>query len=50
MYDNFVSCYNLPFTMPKIMLNYRPNGQRHLQSTLKGLVEEVETGPSKTNS
>jgi len=36
--------------MPKVILNYRPNERRHLESTLTGLLDEVETGPSRTNS
>ena len=30
--------------MPKIILNYRPNGRRGLGRTLKRLLDEVETG------
>jgi len=36
--------------MPKINLIYRPIVRRHPESTLKGLLDEVETGPSRTNS
>jgi hypothetical protein len=30
--------------MPKIMLNYRPNGQRQLGRHLKRLLDEAKTG------
>jgi len=36
--------------MPKIMLNYRPNGQRRLGRLLKRLLDEAEAGLSKPNS
>jgi hypothetical protein len=36
--------------MPKIMLNYRPNGGRLLGRTLKGLLDKEETGLSRVNS
>jgi hypothetical protein len=36
--------------MPKIMLNYRQNGQRRLERHLKRLLDEAETGISKSNS
>lgn len=29
--------------MPKIMLNYRPNGQRHLGIPLNRLLDEAKT-------
>jgi hypothetical protein len=32
--------------MPKIMLNYRPNGRRRLGRPLKRLLDEAETGLS----
>jgi len=32
------------------MLNYRPNGRRLLGRTLKGLLDEEETGLSRANS
>jgi hypothetical protein len=33
--------------MPKIMLNYRQNGERRPQRTLQRLSGEAETGPSR---
>jgi hypothetical protein len=36
--------------IPKIMLNYRPNGRRRLGRSLKRVLEEVEIGLSKPNS
>jgi len=30
--------------MPRIMLNYRPNGRKRLERPLKRLLEEDETG------
>ena len=36
--------------MPKIMLNYRPNGQRLLRKPLKRVLDEAETGLSRPNS
>jgi hypothetical protein len=36
--------------MPKIMLNYRPNGRRRLGRPLKRLLNEAETGLSRPNS
>jgi hypothetical protein len=33
--------------MPKIMLNYRPNGRRRLGRPLKRLLDEGEAGLSK---
>jgi hypothetical protein len=30
--------------MPKVMLNYRPNGRRQFARPLKRLLEEAETG------
>jgi hypothetical protein len=36
--------------MPKIMLNYRPNGRRRLGRPLKRLLNEDETGLSRPNS
>jgi len=36
--------------MPKIMLNYRPNGRRRLGRPLKRLLDEAETGLSWPNS
>jgi len=35
------------YRMPKIMLNYRTNGRRGLGTSLKRLLEEIETGLSK---
>jgi len=35
--------------MPKIMLNYRPNGRRWLERSLKRLLEEAETCLSMPN-
>jgi len=36
--------------MPKIMLNYKPNGRRRIGRSLKRILDEVETGLSKLNS
>ena len=36
--------------MPRIMLNYRPNRWRRFGRTLKGLLNEAETGLWKPNS
>jgi len=36
--------------MPKIMLNYRPNGRRRLVRPPKGPLEEAGTGLSRSNS
>jgi hypothetical protein len=36
--------------MPKIMLNYRPNGRRCLGRSLKRLLDEAETGILRPNS
>jgi len=36
--------------MPKIMLKYRPNGQRRTRRPLKRLIYEAETGLSRLNS
>jgi hypothetical protein len=36
--------------MPKIMMNYRPDGQRRLGRPLKRLSEEAETGVLGPNS
>jgi hypothetical protein len=37
--------------LPKIMLNYRPNGRRRrLGRPLKRLLDEAETGLSRPNS
>jgi hypothetical protein len=36
--------------MPKIMPNYRANGRRRFGRTLKGLLNEAETGLSRPNS
>jgi hypothetical protein len=36
--------------MPKIMLNYRPNGRRRLGRPLRRLLDEAETGLSRPNS
>jgi hypothetical protein len=36
--------------MPKIMLNYRPNGPRRLGRPLKRLLDEAETGLSRPES
>jgi hypothetical protein len=35
--------------MPKIMLNYRPDGRRRLGRPLSRLLDEVETGLSRPN-
>jgi hypothetical protein len=36
--------------MPKIMLNYRPNGQRRLERALKKLLDEPESCLSRPKS
>jgi hypothetical protein len=36
--------------IPKIMLNYRPNGRRRLGRHLKRLLDGAETGQSRPNS
>jgi hypothetical protein len=36
--------------IPKIMLNYRPNGRRRLGRRLERIVDEAETGLSKPDS
>ena len=36
--------------MPKIMLNYRPSGQRPLGKSLKRLLDEAKTGLPRHNS
>jgi hypothetical protein len=36
-------------TIPKIVLNYRPNGQRRLGRPLKRLLDEAGTGLSWSN-
>jgi len=35
--------------MPKIMLNYRPNGQRQVGRPLQILLDDAERGLSKPN-
>jgi len=35
--------------MPKIMLNYRPDGRRQLASPLGKLLDEAKTGLSRPN-
>jgi hypothetical protein len=35
--------------MPKIMLNYRPHGQKRLGRPLKRLLDEAETGLLRPN-
>jgi len=37
-------------SVPKIMLNYRPNERRRLGRLLKRLLDEAETGLSMRNS
>jgi hypothetical protein len=36
--------------MPKVMLNYRPNGGKRLGRLLKRLLDEAETGLLRPNS
>jgi hypothetical protein len=36
--------------MPKVMVNYRPNGRRRFGRPLMGLLDEEEKGLSRANS
>jgi hypothetical protein len=36
--------------MPRVLLNYRPNGRRRLGSPSKTLLDEAKTGLSRPNS
>jgi hypothetical protein len=36
--------------MPKIMLNYKPNGRKQLGRPLKSALDKAETGLSRPNS
>jgi len=36
--------------MPKVTLNYRPNGRRRLGRPLKRLLDEADTSLSRPNS
>jgi len=36
--------------MPKIMLNYGPNGQKQIERPLKRLLDKAKTGLSRPNS